>query len=1172
MQFISLHNHSHYSILKALPSPKDLLLRAKELGQSALALTDHYSFAGIWEAFKISKEIGIKLIVGAEFHFLSDANKKDDKLRHIILLAKNATGYRNLLSMNRLGYDNPVLAGKKIIPVIDWQLLQKYSDGVICLTSCGNGIISQHINAKNFDAAITDLKRLVEIFGKDNLGVEVQSHALNRPATHYNGSINQVFTNYHLIKLAQQFDLRVVPTCNTHYLKKEHAGIHDVLLAIGAMQPVYSNARLKYNVPDFYLKSGEEMQTFFSRNFGDEFATNICANTIYFADKCEVAEWIDPKHSNLAGKELPEFDVKQTEDYAVFTSWLSSQDENIRSLNSDDAFLRFKCYEIFSQKYKHHLSLFKQAEYIERLEKELMVLKKQGFSSYMLIVADYVNWAKRNSAVYSFGRGSIGGSYVAYLLGIHAADPIRYGLIFERFQNIEKTSYPDADCDFSAADREKVIQYIHRKYGIDKVAFVSNFSRITPKVYARDIARSLEFGNNRQEAVNIGDQIADSISKDVKNSINFNDLRTSPLFMEYVKHHPELIQNAAILGKIRNTATHAAALVIGRRPLNGLVPLRTDKDGHQTLEHEKNNAEASGLVKMDILGLSTLDLIESTFSIINRGKDTHMTMGDIKFEEYDKKTYDLISRGDTFGVFQFGTSGGTIELCKKIKPRSIEDLAIITTLARPAAAAIREEFIKTREGKQQFTPIHPSLHNAFQKTYGFALYDESILQLGQDVAGWSLNEADRLRKMIKEKGKYPDKDKKVKEDFITGAVLNGIEHSIAVKIWNENVATMGSYTFNKSHAVLYSFLSYVTAYLKAHFPVEFLLAHLMADIKSNAPDAKLNVDRAKSELRAHNVKILPPNINQSYMAYHLLDTHTLLTGLDALKFVGDDAIQDIIEKRPFKDFDDFMQRVETKKVRSSAVQALAASGCIDHFGIPRKLIYLYCQDYRKKLQVWLKKHDPITEKFTYPWKQEPDWSKPELYALENNYLGEAFVCSKKEAFGNFFLSKEHANVTVINASKNRTFLPSVKAEIKSVFELKVKKEGSRFLGQEMLKVTIEDEDGIQCGVTVFPEQWQRIKQQLKTHKNKWAFEPGYAIHFVGTCNMYDNQMGVILDTLCEIAPPPSVPKDLKAKKISIKDKVPEVAGQVSDLISEIENELILEGLVDLDNDPLSDDI
>lgn len=1167
-QFCSLHNHSYFSILRALPSPRDLLLRAKELGQPALALTDSGTFAGMWNAFKASKEIGVKLIAGAEFNFVSDISNKDEKIRHLILLAKNAKGYQNLLTLNKKGFDNRIVAGRRVIPVIDWNLLSEYSSGVICLTGCGAGIIAQLLNNKNFEVAENDLSHLASIFDRDHLGIEVQPHTLNRQATQYHSPINQIFTNYHLINLAKKFNLRIVPTSNTHYLKKEQSGTHDVLLSIGAMQPLYSNARLKYNTQDLYLKSYDEVKSFFARNYGDEFAYQICENTVYFADKCENPDWIDPKFTNPVGKELPEFPIKDEKDYLEFLSWLDIQPNEIKKLSSGSAYLRFKCYKSYNEKLKYKLIPDKRLEYTARIEKELSVLHKQGFSDYMLIVADYVKWAENNNIARGPGRGSVGSTIIGYLLDIHKADPIKYNLIFERFQNIEKKSAPDIDCDFSTEGRQKVIDYIVQKYGADKTAYVSNLNRLKPKMFVRDIARAHQFGGSSKEAVRKGNSIAEIIPANLKDSTDFGALKTTPLFATWVKEHSELEKNKEILGKIRNLSSHAGAQIIGRRSLVGLVPLRKDKDGNQSLEYDKDDAEENGLLKMDILGLSTLDLIEEVIKLINI-KETKISLDKINFEEYDKKTYDLISSGDTYGVFQFGTSSGTIDLCKKIKPKSIDDLAIITTLARPAAADIREEFIKVRSGKKTYEPIHPSLNNAFKNTYGFGLYDESILQLGSDVAGWSLNESDRLRKMIKEKGKNPEKDKKLEKDFIQGAINNGIEPQMAERIWKEQLGKFSGYTFNRSHAVLYSFISFITAYFKAHYPVEFLLANLIAEVKSNAPDAIVNRDRAKIELRSRGVNILPPDINKSDMDYKLLDSKTLLTGLDALKFVGEDAIKDILQKRPFKDFHDFIYKTETRAVRSSAIQALAASGCLDSFGIPRKLIFLYCADYRKKLQVWLKKHDPKVEHFDFPWTDEKEWSKPELYALEKHYLGEAFVCSKKEAFVNFFDDDREINLAQVKTAKNRQQFHSLKAEIKDIFILKVKKNGSKFLGQEMAKVLIEDQNGFQCSLTIFPDRWQIIKKKLENKKYK--FDVGCGIYFSASCNIYENERGLILDEVYSSCMPPSLPKDLKSKKISFKSKQAK-SSSGDDLIDELEADLINAGMVDLNEDPFEVDI
>ena len=1163
IDFVNLHNHSHFSILDSLISPEALITRAKELGQKAVALTDHGSLTGVWEAYNFAKKAEIKLIVGVEMYFLDDVKNTEQRFRHVLLLAKNAVGYRNLLTLNKKGYDNSIIFTKRVYPLIDWKLLEEHAEGLICLTSCGNGIISQLLMNKNMEEAENQLNKLINIFGKDNLGLEVQAHNLKRGKTVYNDPIEQAFINNHTIRLAKKYELRAVATTNAHYLHKEDAETHDVLLAIGSFQPVYSNFRLKYDSQEFYMKTGEQVKSFFERNYGD-YAETLCANSVYFADLCEEPEWIDPKFSNPSGKELPVFPVKDQKDYVAFQEWLALQDEFTKNLSEDKSYLRFKCFPAFEE-FKKTLPEEKHKLYLDRILDELDTLEYHGFSSYMLIVADYLDWCRDNNIPVGVGRGSVAGCFVAYLLKIHSADSIKYGLIFERFHNKEKKSYPDIDVDVSTDNRGRVIQYLINKYGDNRVAGISNYNLITPKVYLRDLSRSLELGGSREDAVKIGNDLAGMINKDVAKYNSFSKvLEATPLLSEYCKKYPTLSNHASIMDLPRNASSHAAGVVISERPLTGLVPLRRDKDGALVMEFEKDNTEACGMVKMDVLGLSSLDRIETIISLIK--ENNHPFNNEhLDYDADDEKTYDLITRGDVFGVFQLGTSGGTIELCKRVKPKNIEDLAVITTLARPASANIRNDYISTRDGLKKFSVLHSSLEGAFQKTLGFGLYDESILQLGRDVAGWTYNEADRIRKMIKEKGKHPEKERKLREEFIQGAMANGIHEIMAPRIWDEEIKKFAGYTFNKSHAVVYSMVSYQMAYLKAHYPIEFLLGNLMSEIKSLKPDRDNNIAKSKKEIKQHHVKILPPDINRSKMVYSFVDDKSLITGLDALKFVSDDAIEDIISKRPFKDFNDFMVRVDSKKVRSNTIQALASSGSLDSFKIPRKLIYLYCSDYRKKLQTWLKKHDPNTETFNYPWPEEKDWTLPNLYALEKSYLGEGFCCGKKDAYGTFFKQADYIPISKLKNLKDKTPAPSIRGEVKDFFEFKVKKEGSKYYGMPMIKATIEDVNGEQCGITIFPDGWKKVQDRIKIFSSKFKFEPGVAIHFSGVVNIYENEFGLILDNLFNFSPNPPLPADLEAKKVNLKNNKKQDSGEKAtpeELFEELEDEMYEEGHVD----------
>lgn len=1138
MQFVNLHNYSNYSILQSLPSPTALVKRAKEIGQPSVALTDRGTLAGAWEAFKAARDADIKLIIGCDFYFAEDRTVKEDKLKHLTLLATSHKGYRNILALNKEGFETSVIAGRKVLSVIDWKLLEGHSEDLICLTGCANGVVAQYLNAENPEKAEENLVRLIKIFGKEQLAVELQAHNLNRGATIYEEKIDQVFTNRQMNLLAEKHDLRVVATSSTFYLKKEDAELHDVLLSIGAMQPMYSNARPKYiSSPHFYLKTGEEIFKFFSRTLGKDRAKELVDNSIFFADKCEPSKWIDPKFSNPSGKELPLYPIKDDEFYDDFIVWLDEQSQLIKKLPVDQAFLRFQCERLL----KKRIPISEHQKYKERIEKELDTFEYQNASSYMLIVADYISWARKNGVSVGPGRGSCGGSLVAYLLDIHRVNPFQYGLVFERFYNKLKKDFSDIDTDFARDTRYKVEEYIIQKYGKDHVAHVSNAVGITPKVYVRDIARSCEFGGDRKKAVEIGNAIADSFLAAHKSIDAIID--NSALFNEYAKIYPKVLQYKSICGALRGSSTHAAGIVIGSRPLHNIVPIRKDKDGSVAIEYNKDSAEENGLVKMDLLGLSTLDIIDRVKDLI---KKNGKVVPEIDYDKYDEKTYDLITSGNTFGVFQFGTSAGTIDLCKKIKPKSIEDLAVITTLARPASAEIREDFIKTREKGGMNKLIHPSLKNALKESFGFPLYDESLLILAEDVAGWDLAEADKLRKLTKEKGKNPLKVEKWHQEFLEGGKNNNIHEETAKQIWEAIIVPFGRYSFNKAHAIAYSMISYTTAYLKAHFPLEFLLANLMEELNSNALNSEENVVKIKKEIKNLGIKILPPNINSSEMHYKMIDDNNLLTGLEALKFVSEDAIDEIVTKRPFSSFHDFMLRCNTTKMRSNAIQALAASGCLDSFGLPRKQMYLYCQEYRKKLQVWLKRHDPITDSFEFPFPDKKEWDKSELYALENHYVGEVFSVKKEHAYGDFFKDKKYSSLSYVKRQGDRQQIPSIKAEVRSVFELKVKKEGSKYLGQDMAKVSLEDVHGFPLSMTVFPDKWKEIKQ------NRHAIGVGTAIHFAGVTNVYNGEMGLILERLLKVAPPPQLPRNLSQKKL-VKEK--DVEKDNKDLIDELEDAL-----------------
>jgi len=832
LPYVSLHNQTTFSTMDALVSVQELCELAKKMGHEAVAITDHGTLASMWDAYKIGKKMGIKVIPGCEFNFVESVDN-DEPLRHIILLAKNATGYHNLLLLNKLGFDNKAIMFKSAIPRIDWKLLEDHSDGLICTTACGNGIISQLIMQKKHDEAKESLKRLKDIFG-DDLAIELQAHALVRKETAYSGAIDQRFINLNLKKLSEELGIRAIVTTNTHYADKDDYRAHDTLLAIRSGQTVFSGNRLKYNVNDFYYKHQLELASFFVRLRGlypQSFVESLFENTVYFANKCEDPEWIDLKYSNPTGKELPKFPVRDEPNLDAFDAWAKN---NAPGLDDDVAYLRYRC----DLGLKKMIPESKHDEYKARLKEEFDVIEYHGFSSYMLIVADFINYARKNGIRVGPGRGSVAGSLIAYLLEIHVADPIKYGLIFARFHNKEKTSFPDIDVDFAPSGRDEVQNYIRQKYGEDYVAHVSNVNTITPKVYVKDIARAHEFGGDRKEAVKIGNEIADFMPSGPSAPKSLEKAKEEyALFAEAMVQFPELAEFAdKIGGKPRAWSTHAGGLIIGARPLPGLVPVRRDVHDSTAIEYDKDKAEEIGLVKMDTLGLETLDIITDTYKLIKAvGKD--VPPDPPRFDEYDKETYDLISSGDTLCIFQL--SGIASTLCQSIKPNSIEEISYINALVRPSAKAIVKDFIATREGKKKVELLDSSLERAFGETYGFGLYEECLLYLAQDVAGWDLHSADRLRKLTKEKGKNPKKVAGWREEFINDGKSQGIDEHIVTKIWDEVVNGFQGYGFNKS---LYSLQKVDTFTKDGQFLTSKAIKYISSNEYVRSRDEKTGVD------------------------------------------------------------------------------------------------------------------------------------------------------------------------------------------------------------------------------------------------------------------------------------------------------------------------------------------
>ena len=1180
-KFVNLHTTTVFSVGYSLIKPEDLIDRVKYLGQSAVAVTDN-AMGGLFDSYQAAKKTGIKLITGCQFNFVEDLAQENQKFRSIVLLAKNHNGYKNLLKLGKLSYDNSVISFKKVFPRIDWKLLEENSEDLICLTSGSGGILGQLISTRKTEEAKQTTIRLHEIF-EDNLGLEIQANNMKRQANNYTDWLDQDLTNRQVIKFGKELNIKIVPTNPAAYLLPEHYEAMDVFMAMYTGQPIHSNARPRFVQNEFYIKSEEEVRKFFTRLYPNDIDSWI-ENTKFFADQCDDdPAWILPSFSNDTGTELPEFPVYDQPDYQEFLIWKEKYCNSeelpkcFRFDNShkiDGIYLRFTCWKQFGIKLPYVKEEQKQV-YYNQIEEEISVFEYKDICGYMLIVYDYTDFCRRTGIPVGLGRGSVGGSCVAFLLGIHQADPIKYELIFERFYNREKKDFSDIDQDFSQAGKGQVEEYIANKYGKDNCCQISNYLTLTSKPYVKAIARVFQYGGDRKAAVKIGNDIAERIPADEKNVVRAVD---TPLIKEWCKKYPELKTYAALLtGKPVALAKHAGGVIICKRPLHEIVPTRRDKDGKLVIEYEKDRTEKNGLMKFDILGVTTLDQVDSTIKLIkSRGKQ----IPDLSSYD-DKKTYELIQKGNTFGVFQLGTSSGTIRLCQKVKPIDVLDLAVINALTRPGfPAEERDNFVEAKNSGKKAEFLHPSLERALGPTFGYPLFEECLMYIAQDVAGWSKLDSDKLRKFVKDKGKNPEKGPILKKEFINGAVNKGIDKTLATQIWDKNIASQNSYSFNKSHALFYSFLGYQTAFLKTHFPIEFLVTFLAFEAASLSPKAKDNIIQIKNELREMGVKILPPNINESGMTYTIIDDKTLLMGLDSLKFIGKDSIPEIMAKRPFKSFADFLTKVDGRKVRAPSVCALAASGCLDIYGMPRKQMFLYAADFKKKLQLWNKKERDV--EFQYPFPDVGEWTSAEKFAMESYYLGEGLSNNVFEIYPGFFNNKACDFTTLAShfpidlphrktkGSPPEFFINSnygiLEGIIKSVFEFPVKKEKSKWLGRIMARLSVMDPYGNTIGLTIFPDQLEELKKHFNQYYgNNVKLEPGVAIHFAGYANWYDGNLSILYDDIKNVSPIPPMPKDIKGKSVSMKitggkKKKSKEIPDPDILLDEIEEELDEEGL------------
>lgn len=886
-EFVHLHNHTHYSLLDAAATPADLVNAAAQFGHNAVALTDHGVMFGIVEFYRKAKEKGIKPIIGMEAYiangsrFDKNADKKSPggKKRnyfHILLIAKNPVGYKNLIKLTSFAHTE----GFYYRPRIDKELIEKYHDGLICSTACMGSMVNAHIIDGNIEKAYLEAQYYKDLFG-DDFYIELQNHNLE----------NDPLILEHAPKIAGELGIKMICTNDIHYLKQEHAYAHNVLLNIRDASGTEKTdiLKLRYGTPEYYYKSTEQMRDLF-KDYPD-----ALKNTTEIADKCEL---------ELNSKSImPNFPIPK-----------ESKSETLED------YLRELTYKGMNEKFPDTNSEIK-----ERIDFELNVINSMGFPGYFLIVWDFIDAAKRLGCSVGPGRGSVVGSLVAYCLGITNINPLPYDLLFERFLNPERYTMPDIDIDFSDEKRELVINYVKQKYGEEAVAQIVTFGKLSSKAVITDVGRVLGIELNIVKDITKKIPVVQGKVKELNEAIELPDLKWLKESNE--KRLKDLLSYSMLLeGKFRHTGIHAAGVVITPGDITDYVPIyqSTGKGKDSTPEiatqFSMGDLEKIGLLKMDFLGLKTLSIIDNALEMIEQNHHIKIDIDKIDFD--DKKTFDMISNGETQAVFQF-ESGGMQEYLKQLKPHNLEELTAMNALYRPGPMANIPEFIDRKHGKKKVEYLHPLMETVLKKTYGIIVYQEQVMQLVQVIGNFSLGQADMMRRAM---GKKDDALMlKMKSEFNEGAAKNGLNAKVSGEIF-DLIHKFAKYGFNKSHSVAYSYLAFQTAWLKCHYPAEFLAANMTANLNSQDDIVKL-IEEAKK----FDISVFPPDVNRSFAKF-TADGKTIFFGMAAIKNVGLTAVDAIVDARkdkPYKSFFDFVSRVDYKFVNRRMLEALIMAGAFD---------------------------------------------------------------------------------------------------------------------------------------------------------------------------------------------------------------------------------------------------
>ena len=1039
MSFAHLHVHTEYSLLDGSSKIKEITSRAKELGMKSLAITDHGVMYGVIDFYKAAKEVGIKPILGCEVYvapgsrFDKQPGESESRYYHLVLLAENNTGYKNLMKIVSRGFTE----GFYYKPRVDYEVLEQFHKGIIALSACLAGEVQRYLARGMYEAGCEAAKRYEGIFGKGNFFLELQDH----------GIPEQKYVNPQLIRMSQELGIDLVCTNDVHYTYAQDADAHDILLCIQTGKKVTDENRMRYDGGQYYLKSPEEMAELFP------YAPQALENTCKIAERCNV-------EIEFGVTKVPHFEVPQG-----FDSW---------------TYLNHLCNEGMKRRYPDA-----DEEKKKRLEYELSVIHKMGYVDYFLIVWDYINYAKTHGIAVGPGRGSAAGSIVSYCLGITDIDPIKYSLIFERFLNPERVSMPDIDVDFCYERRQEVIDYVVEKYGKDCVVQIVTFGTMAARAVIKDVGRVLDLPYAMVD--NIAKMVPREIGITIDKAIQENpDLRNA--YENDAQVHDLIDKSKRLEGLPRHASMHAAGVLISQKAVDEYVPVATGSDGAVVAQFVMTTLEELGLLKMDFLGLRTLTVIQDAEKLA-RKKNPEFSIDNINYE--DKNVYDMISTGKCEGIFQL-ESAGMKNFMKELKPQSIEDLIAGISLYRPGPMDFIPQYIKGKNNPGDITYDCPMLEPILKPTYGCIVYQEQVMQIVRDLAGYSLGRSDLVRRaMSKKKTSVMEKERQNfiygnPEENVPGCISNGIDEKTANKIYDDMI-DFAKYAFNKSHAACYAVVAYQTAYLKTYYPVEFMAA-LMTSVVDNTDKVAGYIYAC----RQMNIQMLPPDVNTSDMEFSVED-NAIRFGLSAVKSLGRPTIKAIIDERNksrFTSIQDFISRLYTD-LNKRTLENLIKSGAFDTFGNNRRQmmsVYARMLDNEAKqgkdaISGQMSLFDLVDEseksQFEIKMPDVSEYTKEDILAFEKEVLGVYVSGHPLDEYAAMW--KKHISAMSTDFEiDDETGEPKVKVDSKATIGgmIMAKSVKPTKTGQLMAYLTIEDLVGT-VEVIVFPRTFSTYRNIIE---------------------------------------------------------------------------------------------